>query len=79
MVTILLLSGTAASIAHPLVLIGVIALVCALCAVCFRGAKPVARTLGLTGNAVLSRLLDILLAAYSVQFVLNGIAMVRAA
>jgi multiple antibiotic resistance protein len=77
--TILLLSGNAVSIAHLLVLIAVIALVCALCVVCFRGAKLVARTLGRTGNAVLSRLLGILLAAYSVQFVLNGIAMVRAA
>jgi multiple antibiotic resistance protein len=33
--------------------------------------------MGRTGNAVLSRLLGILLAAYSVQFVLDGIAAVR--
>lgn len=30
------------------------------------------------GNAVLSRVLGMLLAAYSVQFVINGIAAVRA-
>jgi multiple antibiotic resistance protein len=33
--------------------------------------------MGRTGNAVLSRLLGILLAAYSVQFVLDGVAAVR--
>jgi len=38
----------------------------------------IARTLGRTGNAVLSRVLGMLLAAYSVQFVINGIAAVRA-
>jgi len=31
----------------------------------------------LSGNAVLSRVLGMLLAAYSVQFVINGIAAVR--
>lgn len=33
---------------------------------------------GAPGNAVLSRVLGMLLAAYSVQFVINGIAAVRA-
>jgi multiple antibiotic resistance protein len=46
--------------------------------ICFAASTLIARTLGRTGNAVLSRLLGILLAAYSVQFVLNGIAAVRA-
>ena len=41
-------------------------------------ASLIARTLGRTGNAVLSRVLGMLLAAYSVQFVINGIAAVRA-
>lgn len=45
---------------------------------CFVSASLIARTLGRTGNAVLSRVLGMLLAAYSVQFVINGIAAVRA-
>jgi multiple antibiotic resistance protein len=46
--------------------------------ICFALAVPIAKTLGDTGNAVLSRLLGILLAAFSVQFVLDGVASVRA-
>lgn len=46
--------------------------------ICFVSASLIARTLGRTGNAVLSRVLGMLLAAYSVQFVINGIAAVRA-
>lgn len=45
---------------------------------CFVSASLIARTLRRTGNAVLSRVLGMLLAAYSVQFVINGIAAVRA-
>jgi multiple antibiotic resistance protein len=44
---------------------------------CFASASLIARTLGRTGNAVLSLVLGMLLAAYSVQFVINGIAAVR--
>jgi multiple antibiotic resistance protein len=44
---------------------------------CFVSAHLIARTLGRTGNAVLSRVLGMLLAAYSVQFAINGIAAVR--
>lgn len=45
---------------------------------CFVSASLIARTVRHTGNAVLSRVLGMLLAAYSVQFVINGIAAVRA-
>lgn len=45
---------------------------------CFVSASLIARTLGRTGNAALSRVLGMLLAACSVQFVINGIAAVRA-
>jgi multiple antibiotic resistance protein len=48
-----------------------------ICMACFRLSALMVRTLGWTGNAVLSRLPGILLAAYSVQFVLDGIAAVR--
>ncbi|MBR0826337.1 NAAT family transporter [Bradyrhizobium manausense] len=75
--TTLLLSGNAADAARLAVIIGIILLVCLLCGLCFASANLIARTLGRTGNAVLSRLLGILLAAYSVQFVINGIAAVR--
>ena len=40
-------------------------------------ASLIARTLGRTGNDVMSRVLGVLPAAYSVQFVSNGIAVVR--
>lgn len=49
-----------------------------VCMLCFVSANLIARTLGRTGNAVLPRVLGMLLAAYSVQFVINGIAAVRA-
>lgn len=52
--------------------------VCLICLLCFVSASLIARTLGRTGNAVLSRVLGMLRAAYSVQFVINGIAAVRA-
>jgi multiple antibiotic resistance protein len=77
--TTLLLSGGATSVASMAVLIVTIVLVCAICGLCFSLSRLIDRTLGKTGNAVLSRLLGILLAAYSVQFVLDGIAAVRRA
>ncbi|MDE2377718.1 MarC family protein [Bradyrhizobium sp.] len=75
--TTLLLSGNAADAARLAVVIAIVLVVCLLCMLSFAFAGLIARTLGRTGNAVLSRLLGILLAAYSVQFVLNGIAAVR--
>ncbi|MGY8682252.1 MarC family protein [Bradyrhizobium sp. UFLA05-153] len=76
--TTLLLTGDASNVARLGINIAIILLVCLLCMICFATSTLIARTLGRTGNAVLSRLLGILLAAYSVQFVLNGIAAVRA-
>jgi multiple antibiotic resistance protein len=75
--TTLLLSSAAPTTPRLMILIGTIVLVCLLCMLCFRLSSPIARTLGRTGNAVFSRLLGILLAAYSVQFVLDGITAVR--
>ena len=77
--TTLLLSGAAAGTPRVIILIVTILLVCLICMLCFKLASLISRTLGRTGNAVLSRLLGILLAAYSVQFVLDGIATVRTA
>lgn len=75
--TTLLLSNAAAGMPRVIIVIAIILLVCLTCMLCFKLAALIARSLGRTGNAVLSRLLGILLAAYSVQFVLDGIAAVR--
>ncbi|WP_439360967.1 MarC family protein [Bradyrhizobium sp. DASA03007] len=76
--TLLLLAGDAGYGARLVIIIAVVLSVCLLCMLCFVSASLIARTLGRTGNAVLSRVLGMLLAAYSVQFVINGIAAVRA-
>src|SRR5215213_7519271 len=55
------------------VLIGIIAVVMATCLIVFLFATRVERLFGKTGNAVLSRLLGVLLAAMAVQFVVDGV------
>jgi multiple antibiotic resistance protein len=54
-------------------LLGVIAVVLALCLVVFTLAARIAKLLGTTANVVLSRLLGVLLAALAVQFVIDGV------
>jgi hypothetical protein len=75
--TTLLLTRDAGYGARLAIIIAIVLAVCLLCMLCFVSASLIARTLGRTGNAVLSRVLGILLAAYSVQFVINGIVAVR--
>jgi multiple antibiotic resistance protein len=75
--TTLLLTGNAADATRLAIVIAIILLVCLLCMLSFTFAGLISQSLGRTGNAVLSRLLGILLAAYAVQFVLNGITAVR--
>ena len=58
-------TGTAA-------VLGVMLVVIASCFVFFLLAPPIERLLGRTGEMVVTRLLGMLLAALSVQFVLNG-------
>jgi len=58
---------------HLAWLLGVIAVVLALCFVVFVLAARIASLLGTTGNVVLSRLLGVLLAALAVQFVIDGV------
>jgi multiple antibiotic resistance protein len=74
-----LLSGQAAF--QPLylgILIGVIAAIAALCFVVFLGASRIERSLGTTGNVLLSKLQGVLLAALAVQYVIDGLRAVLA-
>ncbi len=70
----ILLAGRADGDLSKLVaLYGVAALVMLGCYACFRIAVPISKTLGITGRAVISRLLGIILAALAVQFVIDGV------
>lgn len=69
----LLLSGRAGGRAAWLaILFAVIVLVSLVCLLTFLAAQRLSRLLGITGNAVLSRLLGIILAALAVQYVIDG-------
>lgn len=43
------------------------------CYICFLIAIPISKTLGITGRAVVTRLLGIILAALAVQFIIDGV------
>jgi multiple antibiotic resistance protein len=76
----LLLAGQAAE--RPLwlgVLFGVIVAVMAACLLVFLLANRIDKLLGITGNAVLSRLLGVILAALAVQYVIDGVRVALAA
>jgi multiple antibiotic resistance protein len=55
-------------------LYGVAALVMAACFVCFLMAERISAIMGITGRAVITRLLGIILAALAVQFVIDGVS-----
>lgn len=55
-------------------LYGVAAVVMAACCVAFLMAERISRLMGVTGRAVLTRLLGIILAALAVQFVIDGVS-----
>ena len=70
----LLLAGRSGGAPDRLaLLLGVIALVLAICFIVFTLAARIARLIGITGNVVLSRLLGVLLAALAVQYVIDGV------
>ena len=71
--TVLLSSQAAGRPAAVAILLGVILAVCAISGAVFVIAGQVARSLGTTGNVVLSRLLGVILAALAVQFVIDGV------
>jgi multiple antibiotic resistance protein len=69
-----LLAGRAGSDPVALaLLLAVTSTVVAICYVAFLAGGRIGRTLGTTGNVVLSRLLGVLLAALAVQYVIDGI------
>ena len=69
-----LLAGRADDSAAPLLaLLGVIALVVAICFAVFTLAGRLSRVMGTTGTVVFSRLFGVLLAALAVQFVIDGV------
>ena len=70
----ILLAGKADGRAGYLVsLYAVAALVMAACCLCFLMADRISKLMGITGRAVMTRLLGIILAALAVQFVIDGI------
>ena len=71
--TLLLAGRTGGAPDRLALLLGVIALVLAICFKVFTLAARIARLIGITGNVVLSRLLGVLLAALAVQYVIDGV------
>ena len=55
------------------VVIGAIVVVAGLCLAAFLLASPIDRIMGITGRVVLTRLLGVILAALSIQFVIDGV------
>jgi multiple antibiotic resistance protein len=71
--TVLLAGRSNGEPARLAILLAVIAVVLVLCLAVFLVAARLARVLGVTGSAVLSRLLGVLLAALAVQYVIDGV------
>ncbi|MBI4273124.1 MAG: MarC family protein [Rhizobiales bacterium] len=70
---LLLASRASNDFIRMLILLAVVAVVCAFCLIVFLFAIRIEKLLGITGNVVLSRLLGVLLAALAVQFVIDGV------
>lgn len=70
---ILLAGRTAGRVDYGVILFGVAALVMFTIYVSFRSAERISAVLGVTGRAVSTRMLGIVLAALAVQFMINGI------
>lgn len=73
MATVILLAGQTNSIAGTLSILAVTLAVVLIAFLLFLVATPVERLLGQTGNMVVTRLLGMLLAALSVQFIIDGV------
>ena len=71
--TMILLVGENQGVGHVLMVHLMMLIVLGICMVLFALATPLARALGRTGVMVVTRLLGMLLAALSVQFVIDGL------
>ncbi|MDO5528856.1 MAG: MarC family protein [Paracoccus sp. (in: a-proteobacteria)] len=71
--TMILLVGEGSGAAHSAIIIAVMLLVLGMALALFYLAGPIARLLGRTGTIVITRLFGMLLAALSVQFIIDGI------
>jgi multiple antibiotic resistance protein len=70
----ILLAGRAEGrVEHLMGLFGVTAIVMFACYLSFLMAERISKTMGITGRAVITRLLGIILAALAVQFMIDGI------
>jgi multiple antibiotic resistance protein len=70
---ILLAGQTEGRVEYGVILFGVAALVMATIYLSFRSADRISRALGVTGRAVSTRMLGIILAALAVQFMVDGV------
>ncbi len=70
---ILLAGRTEGRVDYGVILFGVVALVMFTIYLSFRSAERISQVLGVTGRAVSTRMLGIVLAALAVQFMINGI------
>ncbi len=73
MATMILLAGQGEGVGHMVMINLVMASVLGIAFLLFRLANPLARALGRTGIMVVTRLLGMLLAALSVQFIIDGL------
>ena len=72
----ILLAGRAEGNISKLAALYVLAgLVMFACYVAFRAAERISKLMGITGRAVISRLLGIILAALAVQFIIDGVTL----
>jgi multiple antibiotic resistance protein len=70
---ILLAGRTEGRVEYGLILFGVAALVMGTIYLSFRAAERISKVLGVTGRAVSTRMLGIILAALAVQFMIDGV------
>lgn len=76
----ILLAGRAGGqVSYLVALYAVAAVVMAACFVCFLMAERISKLMGITGRAVMTRLLGIILAALAVQFIIDGVSVLRLA
>ena len=71
--SMILLAGESGGWGHTVLIILVMAAVLASAAIMFELATPLGRMLGRTGTMVVTRLLGMLLAALSIQFIIDGL------